>query len=341
MTLRVSAQLIVTLGILAMGATNNFICANFILGQANLSFPGYTIERWHTVLLGYAVALTCTAVNIYGPQLLDRLSRGVLIWNIVSFVVVVVVILATNDHKQPASFVFRDFQNFTGFGTAYTAILGLLQSCFGMVCFDTPSHMTEEMKNARKEAPKAIVMSVYLGAVTGLIFLVAVSFCIGDIDSTALSTTGVPLIQIFYDSTQSVVGTCFLTSLLVVIAFGAANALLAEGSRSLFAFARDNGLPFSKIFSKVEPKKRVPVNAILLACAVQLAMNSIYFGTLAGFNTVISMATEGFCERRAQSKHLAKPSLIAIQISPTPCLSLPASSPTSPVTPRSSLAPGI
>jgi choline transport protein len=121
-----------------MGATNNFICANFILGQANLSFPAYVIQRWHTVLLGYLIALGCTAMNIYGPHLLDRLSRGILVWNIASFVVVVVVLLATNDHKQPASFVFRDFQNFTGFGTAYTAILGLLQASFGWYVPYTP-----------------------------------------------------------------------------------------------------------------------------------------------------------------------------------------------------------
>ena len=154
--------------------------------------------------------------------------------------------------------------------------------------------MTEEMKNASKEAPKAMVMSVYIGAITGFIFLISVCFCIGDISSTASSTTGVPLIQIFYDSTGSVVGTCFLSSLLVVIALVCANALLAEGSRSLFAFARDHGLPFSSLFAKVESKRQVPVYAILLTCAVQIALNSIYFGTLTGFNTVISIATEGF-----------------------------------------------
>lgn len=123
-------------GILAMGATNNFIGANFILGQANLSFPSYAIERWHTVLLAYMIALTSTAVNIYGPHLLDRISRFILIWNILSFVIVIITILATNDHKQPASFVFHDFQNFTGFSTGFAAILGLLQSSFGMCCYD-------------------------------------------------------------------------------------------------------------------------------------------------------------------------------------------------------------
>ncbi|MCJ1313430.1 hypothetical protein MMC25_007108 [Agyrium rufum] len=157
-----------------------------------------------------------------------------------------------------------------------------------------PKHMTEEIKNATRAAPRAIVMSVYIGAVTGFIFLIAVCFCIGDITTTAESTTGVPLIQIFYDSTGSVGASCFLATLVTVIGLVAANALMAEGSRSLFAFARDHGLPFSHVFAKVEPKRQVPVNAVLLSCAVQLALNSIYFGTLTGFNTVISIATEGF-----------------------------------------------
>lgn len=157
--------------------------------------------------------------------------------------------------------------------------------------------MTEEMRNASREAPKAMVMSVYIGAITGFVFLISISFCIGDIAKTAESTTGSPLIEIFFNSTNSVVGTCFLTSLLVVIVLICANALLAEGSRSVYAFARDRGLPFSDLFAKVDPKRQVPVYSILLTCVVQMALNSIYFGTLTGFNTVISIATEGFCRQ--------------------------------------------
>ena len=155
--------------------------------------------------------------------------------------------------------------------------------------------MVEEMKNGSREAPKAIVMSVYIGAITGFIFLISVCFCIGDIDSTATSATGMPLVEIFYNSTNSVVGACFLSSFFIVICVFANNGLLAEGSRVIFAFARDKGLPFSDTFAKVDPKRRVPVNAILLAGLVQIALNSVYFGTITGFNTVISIATEGFC----------------------------------------------
>ena len=77
---------------------------------------------------------------------------------------------------------------------------------------------------------------------------------------------------------------------------GCANALTAEGGRAVYAFARDRGLPFSDIWSKVDAKKQVPVFAILLTTLVQLALDSIYFGTVTGFSTVISIATEGFCE---------------------------------------------
>ncbi|KAL6716802.1 hypothetical protein ACLMJK_004714 [Lecanora helva] len=283
-------------GVLAMGATNNFIGANFILGLANLSFPNYSIERWHTVLLAYCIAALSTTVNIFGPHLLDRVSRFMLLWNITSFVIVVVTTLATNDHKQSASFVFSDFQNFTGFSTGFAAILGLLQSSFGMCCYDAPAHMSEasEMRDASREAPKAIIMAVYISSFTGLVFLISVCFCIGDIETISSSPTGVPLIQIFYDSTGSVVGACFLLSLIVVIILFCSNALLAEGSRSLYAFARDHGLPFSRFFATVNEERGVPIYAILLACGVQIALNSIYFGTLTGFNTVISIATEGF-----------------------------------------------
>ncbi|KAB8207845.1 Amino acid permease [Aspergillus parasiticus SU-1] len=282
------------IGILAMGATNNSIGANFVLGMANLVFPDYTIERWHTVLVAYLVAFIATAINIWGPHLLHRISRFILIWNIGSFLITTIVLLATNDHKQPASFVFSEFQNFSGWGSSMAAIVGILQACFGMCCYDAPSHMTEEMKSASKEAPKAIILSVVLGAVTGFAFLLTLCFCIGDINTTANTSTGVPVIQIFYDSTGSKVGTCFLASMIAIIVIVAGNNLLAEGSRSVYAFARDHGLPFSHIFSRVDSKHHVPVNAVLLTLAVQLALDAIDFGTTTGFETVIAISTEGF-----------------------------------------------
>ncbi|KAH7348665.1 amino acid transporter-like protein [Rhexocercosporidium sp. MPI-PUGE-AT-0058] len=282
------------IGLLAVGATNSFICANFILGQANLVNPSYVIERWHTVLVAWAVTLFAAFMNLWGSRVLDKLSKGFLVFNIVAFIVTITTILACNKNKQSPSFVFKEFQNFTGFGTSMAGIIGILQPGFGMCCYDAPAHMTEEIKDASKQAPRAIVLSVYLGAVTGFIFLIAVCFCIGDIDTVASTPTLVPLIQIYFDSTQSNIGSCFLASLMVIIDIGAANGLLAEGARALYAFARDEGLPFSSFIRRVEPKHRMPVVAIALGALIQMAFCSIYFGTVTGFNTVIAIGTEGF-----------------------------------------------
>ncbi|KAL4749826.1 hypothetical protein BDW72DRAFT_213868 [Aspergillus terricola var. indicus] len=267
-------------GILAMGAVNNSVASNFIFGQANLVFPGFTIERWQTVLVTYAVALSALLVNIFAPHLLNRLSRMILIWNICSFIIITITLLATNRHKQSAPFVFQDFQNFTGFGQAMATIIGILQSFFGMCCYDAPSHMTEEMTHPSRDAPKAMIMSVGLGAVTGF--------------TTAASTTGVPVIQIFYDSTNSKVGACFMASMMTLLVLICSVSLIAEGSRSFFAFSRDCGLLFPTALSKVTRKRHIPLNAILATTLMQMAFNSIYFGTVTGFNTIISIATTGF-----------------------------------------------
>ena len=83
------------------------------------------------------------------------------------------------------------------------------------------------MLNPAKEAPQAIILSVYLGAFTGFIFLVSAFFCIGDLEATALTPTGVPLIQIFYDSTSSVRGATALASLITVIILICCNSLVS------------------------------------------------------------------------------------------------------------------
>jgi choline transport protein len=282
------------IGIICMGAVNNFVATNFVLGAAQLSY-GFTIERWHTVLVAYLITFLAAVSNIYLPHILNKLSKAIFVWNLLSFAVCLITILVTNDHKQSARYVFSDFQNFTGWNAPYATCLGLLQSAFGMCCYDAPSHMTEEIKNARKQAPRAIVMAVYIGFFTGFIWLIALCFCIGDLEATGATATGVPVIEIIFNSTGNVAGTCTLASMIAIIATVCANSLMAEGSRAVYAFSRDNGLPFSEVLSKVSSRS-VPVYAVLLTAIVQMGFNSIYFGTTTGFNTIVAIATQGFCE---------------------------------------------
>lgn len=140
-----------------------------MLGMAQLANPTYIIERWHTCLLCYLVLIIAALVNIFGRFLLDKLGRIMIVFNLLSFVIVIVVILAMASPKQDAQFVFVTFQNTTGFGNSYACLLGLLQAAFGMTGYDATAHMTEELHDARNTAPKAIIWSVWIGTFTGFV----------------------------------------------------------------------------------------------------------------------------------------------------------------------------
>lgn len=119
------------IGIICMGAVNNFVATNFILGTAQLNY-GFTLERWQTVLVAYLITFLAAISNAFLPHILNKLSKAIFAWNLLTFVCCFVTILATNDHKQSSTYVFKDFQNLTGWGSSYAACLGILQSAFGM-----------------------------------------------------------------------------------------------------------------------------------------------------------------------------------------------------------------
>ena len=40
----------------------------------------------HTVLVAYAVSIFSIYFNVFGPRLLEKVSRGLLIWNVCGFI---------------------------------------------------------------------------------------------------------------------------------------------------------------------------------------------------------------------------------------------------------------
>lgn len=82
-------------------------------------------------------------------------------------------------------------------------------------------------------------------------FVICLMFTIGDLTLVTNSNTGLPMIEVYYLATNSVAATNILIiAIFLIIVIGIFNAF-ASVSRLTWAFARDNGLPFSKFFAKV------------------------------------------------------------------------------------------
>lgn len=111
--------------------------------------------------------------------------------------------------------------------------------------------MCEEIKDASTVVPKSLIVSIGLNGVLGLGMLLAVLFCLGNIDDALNTPTKFPFIEIFAQATGSIGGATGMTTLILIMTIFCCISILAAGSRMTWAFARDQGLPFSGFLSRV------------------------------------------------------------------------------------------
>jgi choline transport protein len=82
-------------------------------------------------------------------------------------------------------------------------------------------------------------------------FVVLLLFTIGDVDTVSNTPTGIPLIVIFYEATNSKAATTFLVIMPTLVLFASTCNTFASVSRLIWTFAKDKGLPFSRQLSYV------------------------------------------------------------------------------------------
>lgn len=130
--------------------------------------------------------------------------------------------------------------------------------------------MSEEVEHAAVNIPRAIVTTMLLNGATGFAMVVAIMFCLGDPetalvikvpDLTAVfkgltsllqeSKTGFAFEQVFYNGLNSKAGATVLICIPFVLLWCAVIGFLATASRMTWSFARDRGVPFHRLISRV------------------------------------------------------------------------------------------
>jgi choline transport protein len=109
----------------------------------------------------------------------------------------------------------------------------------------------EEVHNASTVVPWAIISTIMVNGVMGLALLIAVLFCLGDLDAALNTPTGIPFIEILNQATNSKAGATVLASLVLFLFTAGSSGTMATASRLLWSFARDNGVPFSAYIKRV------------------------------------------------------------------------------------------
>jgi len=165
----------------------------------------------------------------------------------------------------------------------FVFLLGLLLPIYTITGFDASAHTSEETVDASRAAPRGMVRSVLISMLAGWVLLSAFVLAIPDMDKAAASGWGV-----FFDTTNKIFPAGLVTTInvgILISQYLCGLATVTSCSRMIFAFARDQGLPFSERLRRVHHKYRVPEAAIWTAAVLAI----VFTAYTPVYSTVVSV----------------------------------------------------
>ncbi|ODQ57851.1 hypothetical protein WICANDRAFT_85051 [Wickerhamomyces anomalus NRRL Y-366-8] len=273
-------------------AENILACVAVAVGDS------FTITNGITYGVFAACVILQTGVTCLASSAVSRL-QSLSIYVNVFLVILFLIVLPIGTHNtrgefNDAKYIFGDFENFSDWSNGWT----FFQYGFGSVvwtvgAFDSAVHMCEEATDPTKAVPIGICMSIGVCVVIGFIINIVIAACmIPDIDAILNSSTGQPLAQIFLDLLGKRWTIAFM-SLIAVGQFLMGASTLTAISRQVWAFARDDGLPFSGFIKVVNKRLQVPIRSIIFSSIVALILGLLcLIGTTAA-NALFSLSIMG------------------------------------------------
>jgi len=218
-------------------------------------------------------------------SLTTKALHRIILWfapiNILATIGICIALLVLTPDKRSAQFVFTDIQDYSGWGSkGFSFLLGFLSVAWVMTDYDGTTHMSEETHDAAIRGPLAIRLAVLVSGLLGWFLNITLSFCLTPnyMEDIVGSPTGLPIAQIFLNAGGRAGGTAMLFFVILVQFFTGASALLAN-ARMTYAFARDEALPFSSVWSKINGITGTPVNAVWLVVVFCSCLNLIGIGS--------------------------------------------------------------
>jgi len=286
------------LGEVAVTAAIDFGCATTWMAFMNLVW-GVEATPGRTFLLFVAIIVVHALLNVFGVNLVSLLSNVSAWWHVGGVLIIVGALWILPESHQSVSWTLTGFHNETGWSfLPYVFLMGLLMAQYTYTGYDASAHVAEETKNAATAAPRGIVTSVLVSVIGGFVLLYSITAAITDRSEEGLaqlseSATGLPPAQIFLDSLNSPGVAKLLLFIVCVAQFFCGMASVTANSRMSYAFSRDNALPGSRIWAKVNPRTGTPTNSIWLCVVLSIVLASPALFSTTAYFAVTSIAVIG------------------------------------------------
>ncbi|KAF2766876.1 amino acid transporter [Teratosphaeria nubilosa] len=268
-----------------------YLAGTIIQRLVILTTPSYEPKQWQGTLIIWAVLTFSIVFNTWFAAKLPLLEGVVLVLHILGFFAILVPLWVLGNRGK-ASEVFFTFSDGGMWGSqGLSCLVGMLSPVFSFIGPDSATHMSEELQDASKSLPRAMIWTAIINGALGFVMICTFCMVVGDLDTVLKTPTGYPFIQVFYNVTHSIAGTVVMTTILITLLLFGCVTNFATSSRQLWAFSRDQGTPFSNWLSAVRPGWDIPLHSIVFSYVFAMLLSLINLDSAVALNIITSLGT--------------------------------------------------
>ncbi|VBB71990.1 Putative amino-acid permease [Podospora comata] len=226
-------------------------------------------------------SLTCRPTTMF----------GYVVFHISVLVGACVCLLVQTKEKHSIAYAFTDFQPSSGWNPpGFAFLFGCLTPAWIMTSADSTARIAEEAKDPARIVPKAIANATTFTYIIGFLFNLVLVICMGDPLELVQSPSGQPVAQLFFNAMGRTPAILFTLCGFAVMNLVAIPGIQA-GSRTIFAFARDDLLPFSHHWRRVSKRSQTPIAAVWLYAALEIIVNLLGLMSDTAISAVFNVCT--------------------------------------------------
>jgi amino acid transporter len=217
------------------------------------------------VAIAVCLIAVTTALNVSGTKLLARVAMFGFICELLGAIAVGAYLL-TVARRQSFGVLFQNF----GLGNGHYFYAFVASSVAAMWCyygFEACGDLAEETPDASRAIPKAMRMTIYMGAFAAMLVCLALILGIPDLQAVLSGKDADPVVTVL----RTAMGSVGLRAVIAIVMVSFVSCLIsleAATSRLLFSYGRDRMIAGHEWLSTLSARTRVPVNALIFAGVV-------------------------------------------------------------------------
>ncbi|GAP85727.1 putative choline transporter [Rosellinia necatrix] len=264
------------------------LAAATLSGMINFFHPEFVATAWQ-VYFFYVATAVITAIPVFlSSKRLSWTVQTALFLSVLGVTLFLFIPVGLHQQVNDGSYLVKSGLGNSGWDAGTGWALAISNSMYAFGGTDGAIHISEEIANPGRRVPQVIIMTMFIGIGTALPLFIALMFFMADLD--AVRASPLPSMELIYQATGDRNVTIFLITLLLLVFILSLPSQWVASGRIAWAFARDNGVPLSEYFSKVDGRLEFPVRTTIAAFVFVLLYGLLYLASTTAFNSIVTSA---------------------------------------------------